>query len=110
MSLWKSNYAKWFLELATEPIGRRTLSDEDFDFVKNCRERAAETGYVVSDEEFASAVVKGFLRTAIKEMGKGKGGMADYKRRRRKVAGRGFKIPRIKEIAWFMEYAVLKRR
>jgi glycosyltransferase involved in cell wall biosynthesis len=109
MSLWKSNYAKWFLELATEPIGRRTLSDEDFDFVKNCRERAAEVGYVVSDEEFAGAAVKGFLRTAIKEMGKGNGGMADYKTRRRKVAGRGFKIPRMKEIAWFLEYAVLKR-
>jgi glycosyltransferase involved in cell wall biosynthesis len=110
MSLWKSNYAKWFLELATEPIGRRTLSDEDFDFVENCRERATEAGYVVSDEELANAVLKGFLRTAIKEIGKGKGTLADYKIRRRKIARRGFKIPKLKEIAWFLEYAVLKRR
>jgi glycosyltransferase involved in cell wall biosynthesis len=109
MSLWKYNYARWFLELAAEPIGRRTLSDEDFDLVENCRNRAAEAGYVVSDDEFRGAIVKGFLRTAIKEIGNGSGSLADYKMRRRKIAGRGFKIPRLKEIGWFLEYAVLKR-
>jgi hypothetical protein len=77
--------------------------------VKNCRERAAEAEYAVSDEEFAGAVIKGFLRTAIKEMGKDKRTLADYKIRRQKVAGQGFKIPRLKEIGWFLEYAVLKR-
>jgi hypothetical protein len=109
MSLWKSNYAKWFLELATGQAGRQTPSDDDFDFVENCRARAAEAGYAVSDDDFRGAVIKGFLRTAIKEMGKGNGSLADYKMRRRKIAGRGFKIPRLKEISWFLEYAVLKR-
>ena len=110
MSLWKYNHAKWFLHLAAESIGSRTPTDEDLDFMKNCRARAAETGYVVSDRDFRSAILKGILKTASVEMGKGRGSLTDYKLRRQKVIEHGFKIPRLKEISWFLKYALLKRR
>ena len=109
ISLWKYNHAKWFLQLAAETIGRRTPVDGDFVFLKNCHARAAEAGYVVSGDDFRSVILKGVLRTAFEEMGRGRGNLADYKVRRQKVIGHGFKIPRLKEISWFLKYALLKR-